>query len=38
MILKNLLDLLEDILDKFDTEKITSIDLRQKNQIIIDEQ
>ena len=32
------LNLLTNILNKFELEKITSIDLRQKNQIIVDEQ
>ena len=36
--LKKTLDLLVNILDKFGSEKITSIDLRQKNHVIIDEQ
>ncbi len=36
--IKSSLDLLDDILDKFNSKKIISIDLRQKNQIVIDEQ
>ena len=36
--LKKTFDLLANILDKFGSEKIISIDLRQKNHVIIDEQ
>ena len=36
--IKESFNILEDIVYKFDTEKITNIDLRQKNQIIIDDQ